>query len=177
MRGLPIKCTSCGSNIIVDDDVDRLICGCCLEAIDLEEARKLSRSKEPPEFLIRNRVLEAYFGASPYDIRIPSGVRKIASFAFAPFVRSVVIPEGVEEIAAGAFPCAYLEYIKLPDSLTDLGEANPKDTSYSKAFMLKEMVDSPVRPTIVCSPTVKRLLMDSVEEEDRDAVERGILWK
>lgn len=122
-------------------------------------------------------MLEAYFGASPYDIRIPSGVRKIACHAFAPFVRSVVVPEGVEEIAAGAFPCNFLEYIELPDSLTILGETDQEYTSCLKAFRLREMVDGPIRPVIVCSLKVKKLLMDSVGEEDRDVVERGILWK
>lgn len=177
MRSLPVKCTSCGKDIVVSNDVDALICGCCLEAVDLAEARRISRLKEPSEFLIRNGVLEEYFGSSPYDIRIPSGVKKIKYFAFTNSVRSVIVPEGVEEIAAGAFACKFLDYIELPDSLKTLGEADPHHTSYPKAFMLEEMIKSPVKPTIVCSSAVKRLLLNSVDAENRDAVERGITWK
>ena len=177
MRSLPIKCTSCGKDLIVSNDISSLICGCCLESVDLDEARSISRQKEPSEFLIRNGVLEEYFGSSPYDIRIPSGVKKIEYFAFTNSIRSVIVPEGVEEIAAGAFACSFLDYLELPDSLKLLGTADPSYTSFPKAFMLEKMINSPVKPTIVCSSAVKKLLLESVDEENRDAVERGITWK
>lgn len=185
MTSLRIKCTSCGSDIIVGNDIDELICGCCLKAVDLDKAREISRSKEPSEFLIVNGVLVAYFGANSYDVRIPSGVKKIKSFVFRKGIRSVIVPEGVEEIAGDAFVCDFLEYVKLPSSLKSLGtegarrsEASPTEGTWrSKAFPLERMIESPVKPTIVCSPEVKELLLDGIDPEARYAVERGITWR
>lgn len=174
MASLRVQCTSCGADIIVDDDIDELVCGCCLEAIDLDRAREIARSKEPSEFLVQNGVLVEYYGTSPYDVRIPSGVKKIGRSVFGKGIRSVIVPEGVEEIAGGAFACDFLEYVELPSSLKSLGTKGPWS---SAAFPLERMIKGPVRPTVACPPAVKELLLDSVDAENRNAVERGITWR
>lgn len=118
MNSQLIRCTTCGKELIVDEEISSLVCGYCFEAVDLNEARAVSRRKEPPEFLVKNGVLERYFGERSYDIRTPPGVKKIGPVAFSEGVCGVTVSEGVEVIETRAFEaCWYLEYLELPNSL------------------------------------------------------------
>lgn len=83
--------------------------------------------KTQGEFPTVDGILYAYNG-SDSNIVIPSGVKKIAcafeeTFAESSRITSIIVPEGVTEICAGAFmSCVSLKDISLPSTLEKLGD-------------------------------------------------------
>lgn len=82
----------------------------------------LSKSRTD-EFVIRNGVLERYYGSGE-EVVIPDGVTSIGKEAFIrnEKLKKVVCPEGVRRIGEGAFRwCDCLTTVSLPGSVTVIG--------------------------------------------------------
>lgn len=75
------------------------------------------------EFVTLGRVLVRYNGKAPLVNRFPEGISFVAdAFSWNPYVKTVILPEGVTSIGDGAFACAEgLRTVSLPFSLEAIG--------------------------------------------------------
>ena len=87
---------------------------------------------------------EAFVSCPATEISIPSGIKVIRSFTFyLSAVKSVIIPEGVEEIEDNAFgECYSLERVVIPSTCKKIGEAAFKGCSLLNDVTLNEGVES-----------------------------------
>ncbi len=175
-----IKCPNCDAEIYIDKSIGKVICGCCMEVIDIAEACKDDWKLKPTSFLISNGELKKYLGQSCRNIHTPSGIKSIGYRAFEFGVLEVYISDGVEEIKPGAFGGPYLMHLSLPDSITTIeNRVNEKHRYQSTwAINLKEMAEiNPVKPVIECSRRVKELLLADYTKDERKEIEKGIEWR
>ncbi|MBR2651138.1 MAG: leucine-rich repeat domain-containing protein [Clostridia bacterium] len=128
-------CPKCGELLSVDTHEDAANCEKCgkafitQKAIDAFSEKYGNAAPEPSpaeDFEIINGVLKLYLGNSE-DVVIPNGVCEIADGAFNDgkdeAVCTVYIPEGVTRIGRYAFSgCYELEQIHIPSSVTDISE-------------------------------------------------------
>lgn len=144
------KCPNCGGTLQVDNSKRAAMCPYCKEAYVVEDAinnyitnnyttvehlhADVVNFNANPDFEIRAGELVAYHG-NAVDVVIPDGVKKIGGFnetlrkqrgAFenCSFLRSVTIPDSVEEIGANAFlNCTRLKSVQFPYNLEEIGDA------------------------------------------------------
>ena len=175
-----IQCQNCDAEVYVDKELGKVICGCCMQVIDIADACKDDWKLKPTNFLIRDGELKKYLGQASRDIHTPQGVKSIGYGAFGFGTLDVFISDGVEEIKAGAFNCPYLMHLRIPDSIKKFENHIDEKNRYwsSWAIDLQRMVEvNPVKPVIECSNRVKEMLLADYNKDERKLVEEGVTWK
>lgn len=121
-----LQCELCGSIDFVRTNDGFFKCEACGCKYTLEQARTVLSGEvkvTPSDFSIRGGVLEKYNG-SAVDVAVPDDVVSIGASAFNGLkVRSVKLPERLEEIQGHAFGgCSSLKEITIPENVKKIGE-------------------------------------------------------
>ena len=83
-------------------------------------------------------ILYGYSGVKTGEITVPDGVKKIHNYTFAQMderVTKVNLPEGLTHIGDGAFQCAFIKEIDIPDSVVEIGAA-----AFERCIDIKSMI-------------------------------------
>ena len=178
MNSINFKCPNCDAEIIINNNIKSVICGCCMKEINVSEITCSDWRLKPPEFIVINETLEKYIGESSRGIRTPPDVKVINRWAFSCFVLEVYVSDGVEEIKANAFDCQFLRYLRLPDSIKKIENRSYKSGEKDYAIDLNRMIrNNPVKPCIECSDEVKCLLLADYNDKEKAELEEKIKWR
>ena len=102
-----------------------LIADCAkFKGFDVDEENKYFKAIDGDLYTKDGDFLYYAIGKKEESFTIPFGTRKIRDFAFysCRYLRSITIPEGVEEIGGRAFGFTLLKEVVLPKSLNVIGE-------------------------------------------------------